>query len=99
MERGGSVYIMTNLNKTTLYVGVTSDLLSRIQEHKGRKYPNSFTSRYNLYHCVYYVNFLTIEEAIEREKQIKKFNRSKKDKIISSMNPEWLDLWGEIQTW
>jgi len=99
MERGGAVYIMTNTNKTTLYIGVTSDLVTRIQEHKYHKYSNSFTSKYNLEYCVYYSFYPTIDEAIEREKQLKKFKREKKERLISSINPEWKDLWEEIKNW
>ena len=54
MVRGGYVYIMTNRNKTTLYIGVTSDLVKRIYEHRNHEDPNSFTARYNLTYCVYY---------------------------------------------
>ena len=99
MERGGAVYIMTNLNKTTLYVGVTSDLCARIQEHKQGKYRNSFTHRYNLTYCVYYSLFPTIIEAIEREKQLKKFKREKKERLINALNPAWRDLWDDIKKW
>lgn len=99
MERGGCVYIMTNYNKTTYYTGVTSNLYSRIIEHKADKYPNSFTSRYRLKYCVYYEALLTIEEAIEREKQIKKYRREKKEALINSINPNWDDLWEIIKEW
>ena len=97
MERGGCVYIMTNKYKTTLYIGVTSDLFNRIYEHKKHKYPVSFTAKYNLEYCVYYEFFSRIEEAIGREKEIKKWRREKKDALINSMNPEWNDLWEEIK--
>lgn len=99
MESGGCVYIMTNYNKTVLYVGVTSDLISRIQEHKQEKYPDSFTAKYQLKTCVYYEALLTIEEAIGREKQIKKYRREKKEKLINNTNPEWNDLWQVIKEW
>ena len=68
MERGGCIYIMTNKNKTTLYLGVTSNLLNRVQEHKTHKYKNSFTSKYNLELIIYYEFFTSIEEAIAKEK-------------------------------
>ncbi len=67
---------MTNKNKTTLYIGVTSDLYSRIIEHKEHKYPNSFTAKYYLEYCIYYEPFYNIEEAIAREKEIKKWRRT-----------------------
>jgi len=90
---------MTNYNKTTYYVGVTSDLYSRIIEHKTGKYPNSFTSRYRLKYCVYYESLFSIEEAIEREKQVKKYRREKKEALINSINPNWNDLWEIIKEW
>jgi len=99
MERGGAIYIMTNVNKTTLYIGVTSDLFSRILEHKQHKYPKSFTSKYNLEICIYYEAFSTIEEAIGREKELKKWRREKKDALINSLNPTWMDLWEDIKNW
>lgn len=99
MERGGCIYIMTNKNKTTLYVGVTSDLPARIMEHKGHIYSNSFTSRYNLTYCVYFEAQPTIEEAIAREKQVKKYRREKKIALIESINPMWGDLWEEVKQW
>ena len=99
MERGGCIYIMMNKNKTTLYIGVTSDLLSRILEHKTHKYPTSFTSKYNLEYCVYFEAFLTIEDAIGREKQIKRYRREKKNALIESTNPNWEDLFDSIKSW
>ena len=99
MERGGCIYIMTNKHKTTLYVGVTSDLLSRVFEHKQHKYPGSFTAKYNLEYCVYFETFSSIEEAINREKEIKKWRREKKEVLINNVNPEWNDLWDVIKTW
>ncbi|MNK68859.1 GIY-YIG nuclease superfamily protein [compost metagenome] len=99
MERGGLIYIMTNKNKTTFYVGVTSDLLSRIIEHKSNKFPNSFTSRYNLTYCVYFEACFTIEEAIYREKQVRKYRREKKIALVESINPNWDDLSIDIYNW
>jgi putative endonuclease len=99
MKRGGVIYIMTNKLKTTLYVGVTSDLPIRIQQHKDHFFPGSFSDRYNLEYCVYYETFATIEEAIEREKQIKRYRRDKKIALINSVNPEWKDLWEAIKSW
>ncbi|HTM98827.1 MAG TPA: GIY-YIG nuclease family protein, partial [Pedobacter sp.] len=69
MERGGWVYIMTNKNKTTLYVGVTSNLPARIFQHKSHYYPRSFTAKYNLEYCIYFECHSTIIEAIAREKE------------------------------
>ena len=67
MERGGFIYIMTNTYNTTLYVGVTSNLPARIIEHRQKKFPKSFTSKYNLTKLVYFESFFSIEEAIARE--------------------------------
>jgi putative endonuclease len=100
MERGGSIYIMTNKLRTTLYIGVTSDLRTRIEQNRGGYHENSFTDSYNLHLCVYYENHSTIVEAIAREKQIKKWRREKKNQLIQSTNPFWKDLWEEeIQHW
>lgn len=99
MQYGGIIYILTNKNKTTLYIGVTSNLQARISQHKTKMYPSSFTAKYNLTECVYYEFFPRIEEAIAREKQLKKWNRNKKEDLIARRNPEWKDLWEEIKEW
>lgn len=82
---------MSNKTRSTLYVGVTSDLEKRIYEHKNHIFKNSFTDKYNIEYCVYYETFFTIEEAIIREKQIKGLTRAKKEALISSKNPTWLN--------
>jgi putative endonuclease len=99
MKKGGCIYIMTNERHTTLYVGVTSDLYNRVVEHKEKKYPKSFTARYNLIKLVYFETFNSIEEAIAREKQIKGGSRKAKEKLIQSMNPNWKDLFEEVSKW
>ena len=100
MIRGGAVYIMTNKNNTTLYVGVTSNLPGRVLEHIENYYPKSFTARYKLHKLVYYESFGTIEEAIDREKQLKGGSRQKKIDLIKSMNPSWFDLYEvEVKNW
>jgi putative endonuclease len=88
----GFIYIMTDKNNSVLYTGVTSDLKGRVIQHKSKKYPQSFTSRYNLFKIVYFEKFDTIIEAISREKQIKGGSRKKKTDMINLMNPEWADL-------
>ncbi|MEJ1222759.1 GIY-YIG nuclease family protein [Sediminicola sp. 1XM1-17] len=88
----GFVYILTNKNNTTLYVGVTSNLIMRVQEHKEKKDKNSFTARYNLNKLVYYKTFQNIGDAIAREKQLKSGNRANKIDLIERENPEWKDL-------
>ena len=90
------VYIITNYKNTTFYVGVTSNLPQRILEHKEKRYPNSFSARYNLNKLVYYESFQMIGDAIGREKQIKAGSRQNKIDLILSINSEWKDLYEEI---
>lgn len=100
MRREGWVYILTNKNKTTLYIGVTANLIRRVQEHKNKRNPNSFSSKYNLYFLIYYEHFSDIVEAIMREKQLKNWRRSKKEILIALINPNWEDLWErEVKYW
>jgi putative endonuclease len=83
---------MTNQRRTVLYTGVTSNLRTRVAEHKARHEPSSFTARYNAIRLVYYELTPNIAAAIAREKQIKSGPRSKKLALIESVNPEWHDL-------
>ena len=99
MELGGVTYIMTNKNNSVLYTGATSEFHTRIIQHKEQYYKNSFTSKYQCFKLVYYELHNSIEEAINREKQIKAGSRKKKVKLIESMNPEWKDLFDEIKKW
>jgi len=99
MVRGGAVYIMTNKNNTTLYIGVTSDLRRRVYSHKNVLFPDSFTAKYKLFKLVYYEAFVFIDEAIAREKQLKAGSRAKKEKLINLMNPSWKDFYPEIMEW
>lgn len=89
----GYVYIVTNKNNTTLYVGVTANLKERILQHKEKHDKKSFTARYNLNKLVYYEAHQQIGDAIAREKQLKAGNRAKKIALINSINPTWLDLY------
>jgi len=75
---------------------MTSDLLNRIYKHKEHFYKKSFSARYNIEYLVYYERLDNIIDVIAREKQIKKWSRSKKEVLINSMNPEWRDLWDEM---
>jgi putative endonuclease len=93
MQKPAFVYIMTNINNTVLYTGVTSDLLKRVSEHKNGRYPKSFTSRYNCHKLVWYECFGDIGLAIEREKQIKGGNRQQKLNLVNGINAEWKDLY------
>lgn len=99
MESGGCIYILTNRYHTVYYTGVTSDLYSRILEHREKIYPKSFTARYNIYKLVYFESFFAIEEAIDREKQVKKYSRIKKKALVDSLNLAWKDLFEEISKW
>ena len=90
-----AVYIMTNKPLGTLYVGVTSDLVKRVYEHKNNLV-GGFTKRYNLHHLVYYETTPDIYEAIVREKRLKKWNRAWKISLIEKFNSSWSDLYSEI---
>lgn len=90
---------MTNVHHTVSYTGVTADLYSRITEHREKAYPKSFTAKYNVVKLVYYESFYSIEEAINREKQVKVYSRSKKIALIEKLNPDWKDLYDEIKYW
>ncbi len=92
MHNVGYVYIMTNKNHTTIYIGVTNDLCRRIYEHKNHINNNSFTDKYNLEYCIYYEEFQSFNTAINREKELKKWNKQKKDELINKKNPEWKEL-------
>lgn len=94
---GGHVYIMCSMNNTTLYTGVTSNLASRVVQHKEKYYHNGFSSKYNCVKLVYYKWFDTIIEAIAEEKRIKGGSRKKKEILINSINPEWKDLYDQIK--
>jgi putative endonuclease len=96
MGRGGCVYIITNKNRNVLYTGVTSDLHSRIWEHKNHIYPKSFSAKYNCEILVFYKFYPTIEEAIATEKLIKGGSRKKKEELINKLNPDWKDLFDEL---
>ena len=88
----GFVYILTNKNNTTLYVGVTSNLERRLKQHRSDLNPKSFTSRYKLHKLVYFEVYQMIGDAIAREKQIKAGSRAKKIALIEKENPEWNNL-------
>jgi len=91
----GFIYILTNKNNTTLYIGVTADLEQRIKQHQSKIDKKSFTARYNLGKLVYYESFQMIGDAIAREKQLKGGNRAQKIALIESVNPEWKELFYE----
>jgi putative endonuclease len=96
MQFGGTIYILTNVHRSVLYIRVTSDLFTRIPEHINKVYPNSFTAKYNCHILVYYETFGRIEDAISREKQLKKWKREWKDELITKANPEWKNLFENL---
>ena len=83
-------YIVASRSRT-LYCGMTSKLRQRVCEHKKHTY-TGFTDRYNIDRLVYYERYFDIRNAINREKQVKRWSRAKKLALIASMNPTWLDL-------
>ena len=85
------VYILTNKNHSVLYTGVTNNLERRVYEHK-HKLNEGFTSKYNVNKLVYFVCTSNIKGAIAYEKQIKGWTRTKKIRLINSLNPKWIDL-------
>jgi putative endonuclease len=89
------LYIIASKKNGTLYIGVTNDLVKRIYEHK-QNAVNGFTKKYNVHTLVYYKVHRDIEETILKEKQMKKWNRKWKVRIIEEKNPEWKDLYDEI---
>ena len=96
-SKGGHVYILSNINNTTVYVGVTSQLAVRVLQHKEKIHPKSFSARYNCVKLIYYNWFDTILEAIAEEKRIKAGNRKQKERLINSLNPGWRDLYEEVK--
>ena len=78
---------MANKTRSVLYIGVTSNLFNRIYEHKNHVHKGSFTDRYNAEYCVYYEIFGDIKLAIQRETQLKLWNRAKKERLIKYVNP------------
>ena len=91
MKDQAYVYILASRKHGTLYIGVTSNLVQRVWQHKHNEF-EGFTSKYSVHHLVYYEMTESIRTAIEREKQLKKWNRKWKVNLIESMNPNWRDL-------
>ena len=89
------VYILASERNGTLYIGITNDLVKRIYEHKN-DYIDGFTKKYNVKKLVYYEQHEDVESALTREKQIKKWYRKWKLKLIEEYNREWKDLYKEI---
>ncbi len=97
IERGGCVYIMINENHTTIYVGVTADLYSRVYQHKNNDVRNSFTYRYNCTKLVWYEFLPSIEEAIAKEKQLKNWRIKWKLGLVMNSNPSFQDIWETLE--
>ena len=95
MEKLPCTYILASRKNGTLYVGVTSDLPGRIWQHKN-DVVEGFTRRYGVHCLVWFELHATMLTAITREKQIKKWNRAWKIEMIERTNPEWRDLWHEL---
>ena len=90
-----AVYLLASQRNGTLYVGVTSHLVKRLWEHKNDAV-EGFTEKYGVHRLVYFELHDTMPAAIQREKQIKKWNRAWKINLIEKVNPEWNDLWPDI---
>ena len=90
------VYILASATNYTIYIGVTGNLIRRVYEHKNHLDPDGFTSQYNVHKLVYFEQTTDVRAALEREKQLKGWRRSKKNALIESMNPQWKDLYPMI---
>lgn len=93
--KGGNVYIMSNKYRTVLYIGVTGDLNTRVIEHKSGN-GSAFTKKYNCTDILYYEIYDSIEDAIHREKCLKKYKREWKENLIRKFNPGMKDLFDKI---
>jgi putative endonuclease len=91
-----TVYILASKRNGTLYIGVTSNLVQRIWQHRNNQAPG-FTERYGVHRLVYFETHQEIRQAIIREKRLKKWNRSWKLRLIEKQNPGWDDLWEGIR--
>ena len=90
------VYMMTNKYRNVLYTGVTGNLAKRVYEHRNHLLKDSFTAKYNVTKLVYFEVTEDVRSAIEREKQIKSWNRKRKESLIESQNPTWEDQYPTI---
>ena len=95
MKSGGYVYILTNKPMGTLYIGSTTDLVGRIWQHKNKAIPG-FTSKYNIDKLVYYEWHDSLNDMVLRERQLKKWNRNLKYRLIIQKNPDWNDLYNDV---
>ena len=95
MRSGGFVYILASKRNGTLYIGVTSDLVRRVYEHKN-DFAEGFSKKYAVHGLVFYEQHGRIEDAIIREKQLKKWKRVWKIRMVEENNPDWRDLYCDI---
>ncbi|CAD5299624.1 Endonuclease [Imperialibacter sp. EC-SDR9] len=96
IAKGGYTYIMSNKLRTVLYIGVTSNLSARVYKHKTDT-DSAFVARYKCFDIIYYEFHDRIESAILREKQLKKWKREWKEKMITAFNPQLLDLSEQVK--
>ena len=90
------VYILASATNVTLYIGVTSNLLQRIYQHRNHIEPDSFTAKYHVHKLVYFEETSDVRAALEREKQLKGWRRSKKNWLVERQNPNWIDLYPHL---
>lgn len=95
MTNSSYVYILASQRNGTLYIGVTSDLNQRVWQHRNHNIAG-FTQKYRVDQLVYYEIYDDINVAINREKQLKRWNRAWKIELIEELNPDWLDLFEEV---
>jgi len=95
MEKNFYVYMLASQKNGTIYKGMTSDLIKRIYEHK-EELTEGFTSKYDVKKLVWYKECGTAEEAVKWEKRLRRYKREWKINLIEERNPEWIDLWAEI---
>ena len=87
------VYILVNSTNVAMYIGVTRDLVRRVYEHRHAMDPNSHTAKYKIHKLVYFEQTSDVKAALEREKQLKQWRRSKKNALVNAVNPQWSDLY------
>jgi putative endonuclease len=95
IDRQPCVYLLASNRNGTLYVGVTSNLIMRVSQHRGHL-AGGFSDRYDITRLVWYELHAAMESAIQREKRIKKWKRDWKLQLIDGMNPSWRDLWSDV---
>lgn len=95
MEKTFYVYILASKRNGALYIGFTSNLARRVYEHRNGLI-EGFSKKYNVHHLVYYENFLYVDQALNREKRLKKWKRQWKIDLVEKFNPEWRDLYIEL---